>query len=236
MSAKARILREFDLDAPMMTREDRHQFRLASRFVTSNIEQNFDQFSNAVGAWKVLVEVVPAVNRPRTLDLLGVRAIQVIGDAHAYLSAGSSDRAKMALAWFEEGARSVFAELDWPVAPLDDAIQRVVELDFTNVMVWKAKLLNKSRTIKAEIVIEMDDVEARIVAIFRSKADARESRVLLCARQPSEFLFVPCLGKVEWLDDERLQLTSRSGSESWIAVVPRLIVGTPPSPYGFVAR
>jgi hypothetical protein len=71
-------------------------------------------------------------------------------------------------------------------------------------------------------VVEWDNAQAKIVALFRTHGSQHVQASTLCVRSPSEFDFFRCLGKLTWTDDDTIQLTSRGGSESWTAtrVVP----------------
>lgn len=217
MSSTLKRLKEFDLDAPTLEKEMRHAFRLQTRFLTSNVERRFRPFLNDAGAWKVLVEVVPTVTKGRSRNLLGVLTTQVVGDAAAYTTMRRGERERLALDWLLSGVRKVFLEYGWCTDEIESAVQSVVDEDFRNVMVWKQSVLNASKSASVDVVVESDDEQAKIVAVFRAPGGEQMQASTLCVRPPSEFAFIPCLGKLTWLDDDTVQLTSRSGTESWTA-------------------
>lgn len=217
MSGAPKKLREFDLDAPTLDKEMRHAFRLQTRFLTSNVERKFHPFRNDVGAWKVLVEVVPTITRSRSLNLLGVLTTQVAGDAANYIAMNRGEREQLALNWLLAGVKSVFSEYGWCTDEIETAVQSVVDDGFRNVLVWKAAVLNATKSASADVVVEMNDEQAKIIAVFRTPGSEQVQSSTLCVRPPHEFAFVPCLGKLKWLDDDTVELTSRSGSESWTA-------------------
>lgn len=217
MTSTSKKLTEFDLDAPTLGKDARHGFRLQTRFLTSSVERKFEPFLNDVGAWKVLVEVVPTLTKSRSRNLLGVLTTQVVGDAASYVTMKRGERERLALDWLLAGVKSVFAEYGWPTGEIEEAVRSVVDEDFRNVLVWKKGVLNASNSASADVVVESDDEQAKIVAVFRTPGSEQVHASTLCVRPPSEFAFVPCLGKLKWLDDDTLELTSRSGSESWTA-------------------
>lgn len=217
MSSASKKLKEFDLDAPMLGKDVRHAFRLQTRFLTSSVERKFEPFLNDVGAWKVLVEVVPTLTKGRSRNLLGVLTTQVVGDAASYLTMKRGERERLALDWLLAGVTRVFSEYGWRTGEIEAAVQRVVDEDFRSVLVWKKGVLNASKSASADVVVESDDEQAKIVAVFRAAGGEQVQASTLCVRPPSEFAFVPCLGKLKWLDDDTVELTSRSGSESWTA-------------------
>jgi hypothetical protein len=217
MSRPSKKLTEFDLDAPALSKEVRHAFRLQTRFLTSNVERRFKPFLNDIGAWKVLVEVVPSVTKSRSRNLLGVLTTQVVGDAAEYITMKRGEKEPLALDWLLAGVRSVFCEYGWRTDEIEAAVQSAVDDAFRNVLVWKASVLNASKSASVDIVVESNDEQAKIVAVFRTPGSEQMQDATLCVRPPSEFAFVPCLGKLKWLDDDTVELTSRSGSESWTA-------------------
>lgn len=216
MSRLSKKLKEFDLDAPFLGREQRQAFRLKTRFLTSNIERQFHPFSNKEGAWKVLVEVVPAVTKCQPRNLLGVIATQVPGDVEGYLASQRGEREGQALEWLCAGVRNVFSKYGWPSGDFDIAVQRVIDVGYQNVIVWKKAVFNPSKSALVDIIIELNDEEARIVAVFGVPGGDFVQTSTLCTKLPSEFAFVPCLGKLKWLDDDTVELTSKSGSDSWV--------------------
>lgn len=217
MSSASRKLKEFDLDAPTLRKDLRHAFRSQTRFITANVERKFEPILNDEGAWKVLVEVVPALTRNRSRNLLGVLAIQVVGDAASYITMRRGEKEWLALDWLLTGVKSVFSEYGWRADVLEAAAKSVVGENFRYTFIWKRGVLNFSKSAYVDIVVEMDDEQARIVAVFGAPAGEGMQTSVLCIRPPSEFAFVPCLGKLKWLDDDTIELTSRSGSESWTA-------------------
>jgi hypothetical protein len=217
MSSASKKLTEFDLDAPTLGKDVRHAFRLQTRFLTSNVERRFKPFLNGVGAWKVLVEVVPTVTKSRSRNLLGVLTTQVVGDAASYITMRRGERERLALGWLLAGVTSVFSEYGWRTDEIEASVQSVVDDGFRNVLVWKAAVLNATRSASVDVVVESNEEQAKIVAVFRTPGSEHVQASTLCVRPPTEFSFVPCLGKLKWLDDDTVELTSRSGSETWTA-------------------
>ncbi len=217
MDAKINKLKEFDLDAPTLGKDVRHAFRLQTRFLTSSVERKFEPLLNDLGAWKVLVEVVPTLTKSRTRNLLGVLTTQVVGDAASYVTMKRGEREGLALAWLLAGVKRVFSEHGWRTDEIEEAIQRVTEENFRNIRVWKNRVLNPKKSASADVLVETDDEQAKIYVVFRTPEGEEVQASTLCVRPPSEFGYVPCLGKFRWLNDDTVELTSRSGSESWSA-------------------
>lgn len=217
MSSISKKLKEFDLDAPTLGKDVRHAFRLQTRFLTSSVERKFEPLLNDLGAWKVLVEVVPTLTRSRSRNLLGVLTTQVVGDAVSYVAMKRGEREGLAIDWLLAGVKSVFSEYGWRTDEIEAAVKSVIDEDFRNTRVWKNGVLNASESASAEVVVETDDEQAKIFVVFKTPGGEVLQASTLCVRPPSEFGYVPCLGKFEWLSDDTVELTSRSGSESWTA-------------------
>ena len=214
------ILKEFDLDAPTLSRESRQSFRHQTRCVTALYERLFRPFRNQQKAWKVLVEVVPVVTKPQVRDLLGALTFQVQGDPAEFLDALEDKKPQMALDWLVSGAAEVAKAHDWPMKPFQDAAAAVIAEDFINKWQWKSNLWNRSKTVCCDIEVEHDLSEAKIGAIFKNSDGLEIGTSALCSASPSEFAFVPLLGKVKWLDERQVELISKDGKHRWLAAVP----------------
>ena len=210
-------LKEFDLDAPTLAREARQSFRHQTRCVTALYERSFKPFRIQQKAWKVLVEVVPVITKPQVLDLLGVFTFQVQGDPVEFLEATESSRPQIALDWLARGAAEVAKLHDWPIEPFQDAAAAVVEVDFVNKWPWKASLWNRSRTLSCDIEIEHGLRETKITSNFKNSDGLLIAKSAFCSTPPSEFAFVPLLGKARWLDEWQVELASKDGKQRWRA-------------------
>lgn len=183
----------------------------------ANVERHFEPIVNSSGVWKVLVEVVPTIAKDKARNLLGVLTTQVVGDPGRYLTLKNGERERLALDWLLLGAHALFTEYKWSINPLDAAVAQVIAANFSNVWVWKKSVFNLTRTMSVDIAVELDDQQAKIFAVFKITGSEKIVVSTLCVKPPSEFAYVPCLGEVVWLDDDTIQLTSRSGAETWQA-------------------
>ena len=129
----------------------------------------------------------------------------------------NGERERLALDWLLLGAHALFTEYKWSINPLDAAVAQVIAANFSNVWVWKKSVFNLTRTMSVDIAVELDDQQAKIFAVFKITGSEKIVVSTLCVKPPSEFAYVPCLGEVVWLDDDTIQLTSRSGAETWQA-------------------
>ena len=213
------MLREFDLDAPTLSKEARQSFRHQTRCVTALYERYFKPFPLQKGAWKVLVEVVSVITKHQVRDLLGVLTLQIQGDPVLFLEAAEVMRPKIALDWLTKGVTNLAMVHDWSLKPFQDAADAVVEVKFVNKWVWKTQLWNPMKTFYCEVEIEHGLREARIRALFKNPDALLIEQSDLCFTPPSEFAFVPLLGKVHWIDERQVELISKDGKKRWIAAI-----------------
>ena len=213
------MLKEFDLDAPGLPKEARHSFRLQTRTVTALYERLFKPFRHKGKVWKVLIEVVPAITKPSARDLLGVLTVQLAGNPQGYLLADRNKKQRLTLDWLMAGILKIAHAQNWSTAPFEKAAAAVEAAKFQNTWIWKRPLWNHPKNISAEIVLEHDIDETRINAVFRTSKGELVGSDILCRTQPSEFSFVPCLGKLRWIDDQNLELSAKTGAKTWTARV-----------------
>lgn len=211
------IIKEFDLDAPTLSKESRQLFRHQTRCVTALYERMFKPFHIKQKAWKVLVEVVPVITKSHVRDLLGALTLQVQGNPVQFLEATESSRRQIALNWLASGVAEMAKAHDWPLKPFQDAEAAVVAADFINKWTWKSNLWNKSRTLCCDIEVEHNLLETKIAAIFKNSDGMAIGTSVLCSTSPSEFAFVPLLGKARWLDEWQVELVSKDGKHRCLA-------------------
>jgi hypothetical protein len=215
------MLREFDLDAPTLHKKNRQNLRHQTRAVTALYERCFMPPPGTEKFWKLLVEIVPVVTKPDLRDLLGVLTLQIEANPEELLCAADSNKKKrLTLTWLMEGIRKAVSEKQWPNEPFEQAAKRVVELDYTNTRIWKKPLKSPDGALTAEIVIEQDVDETRLVSKFKEAGGKTCASFLLCSTMPSEFAFTPYLGKLEWVNNRTIRLKAKSGRKSWMATIP----------------
>jgi len=214
------MLKEFDLDAPTLPKEQRMAFRDQTRCVTSLFERHFEQSSVQSSAWKVLIEVVPTVTKPLARDLLGVLVFQIEADAEAMLSLKEEAKRPQALEWLLQGIQGMARQQGWPETPFSTAATAVERLGYVNKWNWKRRHWNPSKTIGCDIQIELTCECALIKALFVRDKDEPVGEALLCSTRPNEFLLANLLGEVRWTSESTMELTSKDGSQRWTATPP----------------
>lgn len=206
------MLKEFDLDAPLQPKDDRHRFRLETRCVTALYERCFRSKQKTGKIWKLMVEAVPKVNRPRGRDLIGVLTIECAFDVAEFFTLDAARKKQAALGLLDAGVEALFKErTDWEAGPFHMASESVRRLNFVNEWLWGKPFKNPDSTAVVEVLCQ-HDVDAFTITfrMKKSRDDAPKlSRVVSVA--PSEFIFSNLLGRGQW-QGKVFRLFDRNGT------------------------
>lgn len=204
-------IREFDLDRPGVSKEERTAFRRGTRSLTALYEREFDQSQIDASGWKILVECVDVVERSEVRNLEGVMTIQAAVDTQSYRDGSEKERQKLALSWLTEGVRRIASEFGWGLDPFLAAEKRITDLDFENERWWGRAKWSPSRAHKADLwcVHGIDSFRAWLVVF--DKMGHERARKLVFEELPDEFVFSGALGTIKWLSNECVSLVGKNG-------------------------
>jgi hypothetical protein len=206
-------LREFDLDLPVASREDRVAFRRRTRAVTALYERCFDARLDVDDGWKVLVECVPQVENVRARNLLGVHVIQQQLDAPSFWRAGLKEQQYIALDLLMSGILVIAEQNGWPTLAFEDARRCVVDQSFKNEWCLGRSKWSRGRKFRADVwcVHEPERFRAWLVAFDSKGKEVQRTQVI--EELPDDFVFVPLLGNLKWLSEGNVVLCSKQGHE-----------------------
>ena len=214
-------IRDFDLDAPTLPRHLRSEFRYQTRSLTSLYERCFGTKLSVGKAWKILIEIVPGITFPRHRDLLGVLVIQIVQDPNELLEINDDLRKReLALTWLVQGVLKFAAELGLEQPPFLAAADQVRALGFQNIQQWIKPRLNMIGNLSADVVVDHDVHEARLIGRIVDAKGTFVCESLLAITRPNEFIFAPMLGSLRWTDRKTVELRSKDGKESWSFQAP----------------
>jgi len=216
-------LKEFSLSAPSGERPSprtvAHRFGLETRCVTALFERSFPKFTDSRG-WKVLVYCVPEVLDPTVRNLLGVLTIQQQFDVAGFLASDAREKKRSTLAALWSGIVTIARLEGWPLSPFEAARDEVLKLDYTNRWSWpKRPVVDRTSGLRAQLQCEHEVDEFRGWLVVSDKDGAERLRELVLQKPPSEFQFVPCLGRLHWEGGE-VVLTSRNDAAVARVLVP----------------
>ena len=211
------MIAEFDLDAPKEEKSVRLRFRNETRCITALFERCYAPTAHTGKQWKVLVDVVKAVEIVDCLDLLGVATLQVQGDIDHFFELDAPAKKRRTLEYLTEGISKIAQQEGWSMRDFLLADEEVRNRDFVNEWVWKRPVYNRSRSLRAEVVVNHGISRARIAVRFRDKKSNVMGVTKLVDDEPNEFICDEYFGKLHWLDEQSVELVSRDGTKRFSA-------------------
>lgn len=203
-------LRDYQIILFNVPRDVRAHFNYESRSVCS-------LFARLVGPVKVPrgnkvnLEVVDKVENHGVRNVLDALTLQLAIDLTSYWDLSGNDRKKVHASILRMGIQRLIELEGWSAEPFLGAFERMEALRYKNA--WKSKLgkWNRRRRYRADLLCEhdIDAFSAHIVVTDRGgNVIVNEEAV---REIPSEFIFVPLLGKLSWTDDTSVSLLSKKG-------------------------
>ena len=205
-------LREFAVELEGHERSIEYDFHLQTRCVSAHYERCLPRFDNDAG-WKILVECVDVVRRERVLPQLGVLMIEQAFDADAFFGADAHGKKCRALEVLHAGVLVVASRLGWPTAPFEEARRCVLAAGLQNRWVWRSPKASPDRRHRAFLDCHHDVDSFRAWLVVQDRRGIELGRGLAIEERPSEFAFVPNMGKVRWSSPDRVVLEAKDGHE-----------------------
>lgn len=208
-------IREFDLDAPTLPREERSLFRYQTRAVTSIVERFLSKRINIGKSWKILVEVVPIVKFESHRNLIGVLVLQIEGDPSEIFRRAGMAKGEIAVSWLIDGLHKLLKEVGISGVDLADVAKNVRNEKYVSTKIWKGPLKSNDGECIVEILVEIDWESAKVVGIVRRNNGELILKKVLFVDKPDEFVYAPSLGSLRWSESGVAQLFSIDGKKSW---------------------
>jgi hypothetical protein len=204
-------LKAFELYASGIGRDDSVSFHRETRCVVALYEKCFVPI-RVEKAWKVGVECAAEVTSDNVVNESGVLSKQRLFDFELYFASDGPGRKRLAIEAIHGGAVDVAKLRGWPVASFDAAKAAVVAKKYMNEWTGVSRW-NVARKMSAHLrcQFEPDAFRAWLVVVDRSGSVVEECLALVSI--PSEFVFVPKMGKIIWVSNDRVILQDRRGAE-----------------------
>lgn len=209
------MIREFGLSAPGLPKNEKSEFAFQTRSLTNLYQRVLSGRPKVENAWKVLVEVLPEVVRPKPRNLLGVLAIQVPGRPNDLLDASDDAKPEMALNWLMCGIDWLTKGTGLDAAKFHSAAEVVRQLKYVNSYVWRKPVASPMGDKIGELIIEHGIHEVKIFGRSLSTDGQLICQQLLTTARPDELCFVPLLGRFIWVDNSVMELTSKAFDKKW---------------------
>lgn len=192
-----------------MERGEQRRFTNEVRSVCALVTRHLPKITNEKFG-KILVLCVSCEAKSEPIDQLGVAFVEIQRDVHGFFTLGRKEKQWWALAALREGVAKVAATSDLDLARFEGAFKEAERLDFENIWRWKTKA-SDDRKMRAEVWIEHDLEECRLVGVITTKAGGRIARRILIATAPDEWAFTRFLGKIRWEDEGTVVLEDKKG-------------------------
>jgi hypothetical protein len=193
-------LREVDLDASGRDPTERFTFRDHTRCISALYARVLSPVVTRSG-WKILVECVDAKTRDDVQDLLGVLVYEIEHDVAPFFRMSGAEKKRETLEILHRGVLQVAARCGLPAGPFETAYEEVIRRDYRNAFAWRKPVYHPSRRKRAVVRCEHEVEYFRATLAIEARDGAELAATTAFTERPSEFLFVPLLGRLSWRGD-----------------------------------
>ncbi len=164
--------------------------------------------------WKISIEVVSKVRKPKVREVLGHVKIQIEDNSTAFFDLTAEEKKRQTLDWLFRGIEIVTQAYGWDMKPYEDAREAVLDLNYVNHWTWKKRAWwRNGRRLVAEVFVEHEVEVFRVHIQLRNRSGEVLERTLVISERPDEFIFSKYFGALQWIDDHTVKLISKSWSD-----------------------
>jgi hypothetical protein len=211
-------LKELDLGCRELDKNERRRFTNEVRSVCALVTRHLPKIANEKYK-KILVLCVSSQPKTSSINQLGVAFVEVQRDARAFFCLSNREKQRWAHAALREGTMNVTDSHGFEPNMLIDAFQQAQLLEFENTWRWGVKASN-NRRLKAEVWVEHDVEECRLLGVITTRTGDRLASDLLISTVPDEWAFDRYLGKLRWEDERTAVLDDKSGARVGTITLP----------------
>jgi hypothetical protein len=204
---------QFSLTLSGFSKETRSDFDFQSRSVLALFARCFSRpgFIDKK-LWKIEVDLTNGEARPSVLSVGDVLSIQIKTDVNSFFQLEAVTKASKILEYLMAGLMKLSALQGWDISPFRIAYDEVINLNFVNHWLWKKPVLNKMRSMSAEVWIEHELSVVKIFVLIKDQAKTIVKKIHLIDEMPHELIFYKHLGKLQWENDSTVELLCRDFS------------------------
>lgn len=188
-------------------KDKRREFQLFSRCMTSMIERLMPSI-NTKNYWKIIIECVEGIPKAEGIYMPEILFVQVLFDIDCFYKFDNYEKKKYIINKVLEAIDYLtscgYLELD----ELKQTCDVIIKSDYVNEWLWKKPVRLKNKSVQIKVLHEVDKVS--IYMIFKDE-DKIVEEVLLVEDIPDEWVYSKYLGKLEWVSENKAQLTTKSG-------------------------
>ena len=127
-----------------------------------------------------------------------------------YWTADKETRKRIALDFLQEGLLEVAEIKHWDKKPLEEAYTVALVSDRP----WTKAVTGPDRRTKAQAWCRYDSDQADVSIVFSKRGDEL-CRTFVATVKPGDVWIRDVIGKLEWLSNTTIRLSSRDGTQSW---------------------
>ena len=188
-------------------KDKRREFQLFSRCMTSMIERLMPPI-NTKNYWKIIIECVEGTPKAEGIYMPEILFVQVLFDIDCFYKFDNYEKKKYIINKVLEAVDYLtscgYLELD----ELKQTCGVIIKSDYVNEWLWKKPVKLKNQSVQIKVLHEVDKVS--IYMVFKDE-DKIVEEVLLVEDIPDEWAYSKYLGKLEWVSENKAQLTTKSG-------------------------
>lgn len=188
-------------------KDKRREFQLFSRCMTSMIERLMPSI-NTKNYWKIIIECVEGIPKAEGIYMPEILFVQVLFDIDCFYKFDNYEKKKYIINKVLEAVDYLtscgYLELD----ELKQTCDVIIKSDYVNEWLWKKPVKLKNKSVQIKVLHEVDKVSFYMV--FKDE-DKIIEEILLVEDIPDEWVYSKYLGKLEWVSENKAQLTTKSG-------------------------
>lgn len=189
-------------------KDKRREFQLYSRCMTSMIERLMPSI-NTKNYWKIIIECVEGTPEAEGIYMPEILFVQVLFDIDCFYKFDNYEKKKYIINKVLEAVDYLtscgYLELD----ELKQTCDVIIKSDYVNEWLWKKPVKLKNKSVQIKVLHEVDKVS--IYMVFKDGDKIVEEVLLLVEDIPDEWVYSMYLGKLEWVSENKAQLTTKSG-------------------------
>lgn len=170
---------------------------------------------------KAVVELIGDGSLETTVfeDCVNVAINKRAFDFDGYWKLDRQQKKERILVELHSGLLALAERYCWGRQEFEQAYQKVLSEKIKLVRTWNKPKLNKSRTMKAQLIYDFDIDGIQVVISVRNMQEIELTRSVVANLPPFDYLLTPMLGKIKWETDSIVVLLSKDGRERWEVVL-----------------
>lgn len=187
----------------------RRRFDLESRCIVSMFLRLLGKYKTK-DCCKIVIDCVEKAIQTDYSCWMGICLVHHELDYIDFFPKGNQEKKQIIFQIIKESIYNIAKERSWDLTPLQDAFNKIEELDYNNSWVFGKKVKSPSKLYTAELYIEHKIEKIDIFAVIRNKKDEIVEKKLIITEAPTEWVYTQYLGKLVWDSDTEIHLNDKT--------------------------